>query len=99
MSESKPITIGAIEPFAPGPEMKEEQPAVRVLEESAQLLEAYRDWDEGGETEYLRLRLFDKSADVIQATVNLLASMGALDYEVNAAIKRCRERNRAKDRY
>ena len=73
--------------------------ALKPLEEAAEVYGAWQDCDDmrlspimTARREY-RQNLIDECMDTVQATVNLLAAVGATQGEVDAAIRRMDERN------
>lgn len=73
--------------------------ALKPLEEAAEVLGAWRECDDmryspimTARREY-RQNLIDECLDTVQATVNLLAAVGATQGEVDAAVRRMDERN------
>ena len=60
--------------------------ALKPLEEAAEVFGAWQDCDDMHD-------LIDECLDTVQATVNLLAAVGATQGEVDAAIRRMDERN------
>lgn len=73
--------------------------ALKPLEEAAEAFGAWQQCDDYREcrltafTGELRRDLIDECLDTVQATVNLLAAVGATQGEVDAAIRRMDERN------
>ena len=70
--------------------------AFKVLDEAAGVIEAWKDWDAfvaSGEAEH---DLLDRCADVIQATLNLVAALGVDDFR--PWMKECERRNRERGR-
>lgn len=78
--------------------------ALKPLEEAAEVFGAwqqcddYRDCRMAAFRDELKRDLIDECMDVVQATVNLLAAVGATQEDVDAAIERCNERNRERGR-
>lgn len=72
--------------------------ALKVLEEASEAVEATKRWLAMRDTDDGELRPFviDECADVIQATVNLLAALGVED--MGPAMAECRARNEARGR-
>lgn len=62
--------------------------ALKPLEEAAEVFGAWQNCDD----------LIDECLDTVQATVNLLAAVGATQGEVDAAIRRMDERNQERGR-
>ncbi len=78
--------------------------ALKPLEEAAGVFGAWQDCDDmrlspimTARREY-RKDLIDECLDTVQATVNLLAAVGATQGEVDAAIRRMDERNQERGR-
>ena len=73
--------------------------ALKPLEEAAEVFGAWQELDNMRPTTFkqdwvdMRNCLIDECMDTVQATVNLLAAIGATQGEVDAAIKRMDERN------
>lgn len=85
--------ILTVHPFRMG---TDKEAAVKVLEETA---EAYGIWDAISKQDYdpeLLPFLADELADVIQAACNLA---DRYDIDLQAAMRRCEERNRERGRY
>lgn len=78
--------------------------ALKPLEEAAeafgawQLRDGYQDCTAGPFHDGLRRDLIDECLDTVQATVNLLAAVGATQGEVTAAIARLDARNAERGR-
>lgn len=93
------VRIGNVETF-PDVEANKAQ-ALKVLEEAAELVEAYKDWERCcgrpsiEQPEHLRL-LTDECADVIQATCNLLDGLRIENFK--PYMDRCKLRNKARGR-
>ncbi|WP_146191966.1 hypothetical protein [Bifidobacterium catulorum] len=92
------LYIGAVEPFRDELLHQDKPQALKVLEEAAEVVEAFKDWNKHGQTSEQRHDLIDECADVIQATVNLMAAMEFTDEEIRQAIEDCRARNDARGR-
>lgn len=73
--------------------------ALKPLEEAADVFGAWQECDDYRDCRIAAFRdelkrdLIDECMDVVQATVNLLAAVGATQGEVDAAIRRMDERN------
>lgn len=73
--------------------------ALKPLEEAADAFGAWRQCDDNrgcriaSFRDELKRDLIDECLDTVQATVNLLAAVGATQGEVDAAIRRMDERN------
>ena len=78
--------------------------ALKPLEEAAEAFGAWQLCDENGDCRFadfydeLRRDLIDECLDTVQATVNLLAAVGATQGEVDAAIARLDARNAERGR-
>lgn len=78
--------------------------ALKPLEEAAEVFGAWRQCDDYRDCriaafrDELRRDLIDECLDTVQATVNLLAAVGATQGEVDAAIRRMDERNQERGR-
>lgn len=70
--------------------------AVKVLEESAEVFGSWQGWDRFGRFNDKREDLLDECADVIQATLNLVAALGVEDFK--PYMSRCRSRNEERGR-
>ena len=94
---------GRVTAFA-GPPVTEPRKAQRVklLEEAAEAFAAAQEVDAardaGMPAVEVEMDLEDELADTIQATVNLAAIHGISPDELDAAMERCRERNRERGR-
>ena len=73
--------------------------ALKVLEEAAEVVEAFRQRDPRDETHigYATANVLDEIADTIQACCNLAAALGVTD--LTPYLARCEERNRERGRY
>lgn len=73
--------------------------ALKPLEEAAEVFGAWQELDSMRRSPFfsawrdMRDDLIDECLDTVQATVNLLAAVGATQGEVDAAIRRMDERN------
>lgn len=70
--------------------------ALKPLEEAAEVFGAWQEFDSMRNVPAwrdMRDDLIDECMDTVQATVNMLAAVGATQGEVDAAIKRMDERN------
>lgn len=78
--------------------------ALKPLEEAAEVFGAWQDCDGIRQSPIMTARreyrddLIDECLDTVQATVNLLAAVGATQGEVDAAIRRMDERNQERGR-
>lgn len=100
----KYIKLGGVRAF-PGAVPDKEQ-ALKVLEEAAEVVEAFKRADPGDVLPVARqfpdcnkriLPLVDEIADTIQASCNLAAALGVTD--LTPYLARCEERNRERGRY
>ena len=98
------IKLGAVRAF-PGA-VPDKAQALKVLEEAAEVVEAFKRADPGDVLPVARqfpdcnkriLPLVDEIADTIQACCNLAAALGVDDLAPYLA--RCEERNRERGRY
>ena len=89
---------GKVTAFA-GPPVTEPRKAQRCkrLEEAAEAFAAAQEADEHPDAGWERI-VADELADTIQAAVNLAAIHGITAQELDAALERCRERNRERGR-
>lgn len=82
----------------------DKEQALKPLEEAAEVFGAWQDCDDMRLSPIMTARmeyrddLIDECLDTVQATVNLLAAVGATQGEVDAAIRRMDERNRERGR-
>lgn len=91
------IKLGNVKPF---PNAKPDKAqALKVLEEAAEVVEAFKQRDPRDETHigYATANVLDEIADTIQACCNLAAALGVTDLTPHLA--RCEERNRKRGRY
>lgn len=98
------IKLGAVRAF-PGA-VPDKAQALKVLEEAAEVVEAFKRADPGNVLPVARqfpdcnkriLPLVDEIADTIQACCNLAAALGVDD--LTPYLARCEERNRERGRY
>lgn len=98
------IKLGAVRAF-PGA-MPDKAQALKVLEEAAEVVEAFKRADPGDVLPVARqfpdcnkriLPLVDEIADTIQACCNLAAALGVTDLAPHLAA--CEEKNRRRGRY
>ena len=98
------VKLGAIRAF-PGA-VPDKAQALKVLEEAAEVVEAFKRADPGDVLPVARqfpdcnkriLPLVDEIADTIQASCNLAAALGVTDLTPHLAA--CEERNRERGRY
>lgn len=91
------MKLGNVKPF---PNAKPDKPqALKVLEEAAEVVEAFKQRDPRDETHigYATANVLDEIADTIQASCNLAAALGVTD--LTPYLARCEERNRRRGRY
>jgi len=97
MTQSKWVRVGSVRRFD---EVKPDKAqALKVLEEAAEVVEAWKRMDKAADSPTWRKRYFellDECADVIQATLNLVAALGVEDFR--PYMKACEERNRERGR-
>lgn len=98
------IKLGGVRAF-PGA-VPDKAQALKVLEEAAEVVEAFKRADPGDVLPVARqfpdcnkriLPLVDEIADTIQASCNLAAALGVTD--LTPYLARCEERNRERGRY
>lgn len=91
------IKLGNVKPF-PNVQPDKAQ-ALKVLEEAAEVVEAFKQRDPRDETHigHATANVLDEIADTIQACCNLAASLGVTD--LTPYLARCEERNRSRGRY
>ena len=98
------VKLGAVRAF-PGA-VPDKAQALKVLEEAAEVVEAFKRADPGDVLPVARqfpdcnkriLPLVDEIADTIQASCNLAAALGVTD--LTPYLARCEERNRHRGRY
>lgn len=93
----KYVKLGGVRTF-PNVKPTKEQ-ALKVLEEAAEVVEAFKQRDPRDETHIgcATANVLDEIADTIQACCNLAASLGVTD--LTPYLARCEERNRKRGRY
>lgn len=100
----KYIKLGGVRAF-PGA-VPDKAQALKVLEEAAEVVEAFKRADPGDVLPVARqfpdcnkriLPLVDEIADTIQASCNLAAALGVTD--LTPYLARCEKRNRERGRY
>lgn len=99
MSQSKWVQVGSVRRFDHVRTDKEQ--ALKVLEEAAKVVEAWKGYERTlGIDDHIdklrRGRFLDGCADVIQATLNLVASYGVEDFR--PWMDECQKRNRERGR-
>lgn len=87
------VKLGTVQTFA-GVKPDKAQ-ALKVLEEAAEVFGAWQLWDDLDQDEkgdgFNVICMMNECADVIQATCNLLAAYGVVDF--TAYMEACRKRN------
>ena len=99
MTQSKWVRVGSVRRFDHVTPDKAQ--ALKPLEEAAEVFGAWQAWQENGPTmdnieAGLVDRIIDECADVIQATLNLVAALGVDDFR--PWMKECERRNRERGR-
>ena len=102
MSQSKWVQMGSVRRFDNA--YADKAQALKPLEEASEVHGAWQAWASamlvhGGDCVLARLwrkRLLDECADVIQATLNLVAALGVEDFR--PWMKECERRNRERGR-
>lgn len=91
------IKLGNVKPFPNAAPTKAQ--ALKVLEEAAEVVEAFKQRDPRDETHigYATANVLDEIADTIQASCNLASALGVTD--LTPYLARCEERNRRRGRY
>ena len=89
------VNIGEVATF-PGAKADKAQ-ALKVLEEAAEVFGAWQEADDYGFADFLVEPVLDECADVIQATCNLIAGLGASSFV--SWMDDCRERNEKRGRF
>ena len=97
MTQSKWVRVGSVRRFDLVSSFKPQ--AIAPLERAADAYQAWKAWKiaarhgaDGAMTDMLRRRLLDACADLIQATLNLVAALGVEDFR--PWMKACERRNR-----
>lgn len=93
------MQLGNIKPFSKDLLKLEKVQAIKVLEESAECVEAWKDWYKHGRTAIQYRAFLDEAADVAQSLSNLLAASGVMQSEWEDAVKRCQSRNGERGRF
>ena len=94
---SKWVCIGSVRRFDDVNADKAQ--ALKPLEESSEVFGTWQAWKtcEGGPlSDYVRDRLLDSCADVVQSVINLAAALGVEDFR--PYMKACERRNRNRGR-
>ena len=94
-SAGRSVNIGEVATF-PGAKADKAQ-ALKVLEEAAEVFGAWQEADDYGFADFLVEPVLDECADVIQATCNLIAGLGASSFV--SWMDDCRERNEKRGRF
>lgn len=92
------MKLGNVKPFPNAAPTKAQ--ALKVLEEAAEVVEAWKDYRDCVSLGFKRGLLemtIDEIADTIQASCNLAAALGVTD--LTPYLARCEERNRRRGRY
>lgn len=93
------IKLGSVRAF-PNVKPTKEQ-ALKPLEEAAEVLGAWQEWEYGTDEQWsresLKRFLMDEIADTITACCNLAAALGVED--LTQYLARCEEKNRRRGRY
>lgn len=92
------IKIGSVRTF-PGARPDKAQ-VMKIAEEEHEVYSAWEAWvdgKDGPDAAMLRSDLTDECADVIQATLNLVAALGVEDF--TPYMEACEQRNRDRGRY
>lgn len=100
MSDVREIEVGTVRVFDGTVISDSKEQAVKVLEEAAEVLEAWKGYDEDRKvSEELgsaaKILLADELADVVHAAYNLAYACGV---EMDLAMVRCEQRNRERGR-
>ena len=89
------VNIGEVA-ICPGAKADKAQ-ALKVLEEAAEVFGAWQEADDYSFADFLVEPVLDECADVIQATCNLIAALGASSFV--SWMDDCRERNEKRGRF
>lgn len=97
------ITLGVVRPFSPavlssGEYATPKRIPLKVLEESAELVEASKAWLKSEDDPEARHAMLDEMADVLQTVANQCAVFHIGEDELRDAVIRCEERNRKRGR-
>lgn len=97
------ITLGDVRPFSPaalssGEYETPKRIPLKVLEESAELVEASKAWLKSEDDPEARQAMLDEMADVLQTVANQCAVFHIGEDELRDAVIRCEERNRKRGR-
>lgn len=100
---SERFALGEVCPFSPavlrsGEYAMPKRIPLKVLEESAELVEASKAWLESDGNPAARRAMLDEMADVLQTVANQCAAFHVGEDELRDAVIRCEERNRARGR-
>lgn len=97
------IALGDVRPFSPavlrsGEYETPKRIPLKVLEESAELVEASKAWLKSDDDPEARRAMLDEMADVLQTVANQCAAFHIGENELRDAMIRCEERNRRRGR-
>lgn len=97
------IALGDVRPFSPavlssGEYETPKRIPLKVLEESAELVEASKTWLKSDNDPTARQAMLDEIADVLQTVANQCAAFHIGEDELRDAVIRCEERNRKRGR-
>lgn len=101
MGDPRPLGITPFDPdvLKTGDYAEPKAVPLKTLEESAEMVEATKDWLKAGRPDGgLRTRMLDELADVLQTVTNQCAAFGIPDDELYEALRRCETRNRDRGR-
>lgn len=91
---SKYVRVGSVRRFDSVKPDKAQ--ALKVLEEAAEVFGAWQVYEKAGKGDVFRDVILDECADVIQATLNLVAALGVEDFR--EWVDRCEQRQRERGR-
>ena len=97
MSKGSIVNVGHVATFAHVEPSKEQ--ALKVLEEAAEVFGAWQLWDAAcydNARKVAEVALLDECADVVQATCNLVAAFGIVDF--TSWMDACKRRNEERGR-
>lgn len=100
---SERIALGDVRPFSPavlssGEYETPKRIPLKVLEESAELVEASKAWLKSEDDPEARHAMLDEMADVLQTVANQCSVFHIGESELRDAVIRCEERNRKRGR-
>ena len=93
------LATWVVTPFKPALLSMRKLQAVKVLEEAAEVVEAFKAYAKHDADATLREMVLEESMDTLQALTNLLASIGATPEELKTAYGKVEARNRERGRY